>query len=75
MTVRVALRLAFTAQPPTIHCSACGEEANQAGIAVEPSAITTKIVESGGSQSVVDVSNAQPLCEACTKLLMTAQQG
>jgi hypothetical protein len=74
MTTSVAFRLAFTAQLPTIVCSACGATELQAGIAVPSDAITTTRGETG-DQSTVNTSMARPLCEACVKLLMVAQQG
>ena len=74
---RVALRLAFTADtpPPEITCAGCGTRELQSGIAVTPDAITTTYGESGEPMSAVDVRNAQPLCEACVKLLMIGQEG
>jgi hypothetical protein len=74
---RIALRVAYSAErpPPEITCSACGARELQSGIAVESSAITTRLAESGEAQSVVDTRDAQPLCDCCTRFLLVAQQG
>jgi hypothetical protein len=67
---RVAFRLAFTKQPPTIVCAGCGEESNQAGIALSTEDIHTTHAENGEPVSTIDTSRAEPLCENCVKLQM-----
>jgi hypothetical protein len=49
-----------------IHCTACDEESEQAGIGVRPEAI---------KDGVVDTSDAKPLCDACTRLLLVGVEG
>jgi hypothetical protein len=47
----------------------------QAGIAVRPEDVNTTRGDSGDPVSTVNTSAAQPLCEACVKLLMAGQRG
>lgn len=51
---------------PKIHCTSCGEESVQGGIGVRPEAV---------KDGAVDVSDAKPLCDACTRLLLVGVKG